>query len=71
MIFGAKFADFTAKNGKLTSIIYEKEGEIIEIAAESLILAAGHSARDTFKLLCGKGVIMEQKAFSVGMRIEH
>lgn len=71
VIFGARFADFTAKNGKLTSIIYEKEGEIIEIAAESLILAAGHSARDTFKLLCGKGVIMEQKAFSVGMRIEH
>lgn len=71
VIFGAKFTDFTVKNGELFSVICEKEDKITELPAKSLILATGHSARDTFKLLCGKGVAMEQKAFSVGMRIEH
>ncbi|MCM1298071.1 MAG: hypothetical protein NC228_00770 [[Eubacterium] siraeum] len=71
VIFGARFTDFTVKNGALSSIVYEREGAAAELPAENLILAAGHSARDTFKLLFDKGVVMESKAFSVGMRIEH
>lgn len=71
IIFGARFYEYTEKNGKLISVTYEKEGKTAEIPTQSLILAIGHSARDTFKLLCDKGAAMEQKAFSVGMRIEH
>jgi uncharacterized protein len=42
-----------------------------EIAAEQVVLAVGHSARDSFAMLQGAGVTMERKPFSVGLRIEH
>ncbi|MEY3928327.1 MAG: hypothetical protein RLZZ516_37 [Cyanobacteriota bacterium] len=41
------------------------------IAAEQVVLAVGHSARDTFAMLHERGVAMERKPFSVGFRIEH
>jgi len=41
------------------------------IAAEHVVLAVGHSARDTFKMLCERGVQIEAKPFSIGVRIEH
>jgi uncharacterized FAD-dependent dehydrogenase len=40
-------------------------------AFQHVILALGHSARDTFRMLHGRGVFMEAKPFSVGFRIEH
>lgn len=42
-----------------------------KIFTDSLVLAIGHSARDTFEMLREKGFAMEQKPFSIGMRIEH
>ncbi len=42
-----------------------------EIAADHVVLAVGHSARDTFTMLHGHGVAMEAKPFSIGVRIEH
>lgn len=41
------------------------------IASEAVVLAIGHSARDTFRTLLEQGVEISQKAFSVGARIEH
>ena len=41
------------------------------IAAEQVVLAVGHSARDSFAMLQAQGVAMERKPFSVGFRIEH
>ena len=41
------------------------------IAAEQVVLAVGHSARDSFAMLHSQGVAMERKPFSVGVRIEH
>ena len=41
------------------------------IAAQQVVLAVGHSARDTFAMLNEQGVTLERKAFSVGFRIEH
>ncbi len=41
------------------------------LAAEQVVLAVGHSARDTFEMLLGRGVHIEAKPFSVGFRIEH
>ncbi len=41
------------------------------IAAEHVVLAVGHSARDTFQMLYDRGVAMEAKPFSIGVRIEH
>ena len=42
-----------------------------QIDAEQVVLALGHSARDTFAMLHGRGVFMEPKPFSIGFRIEH
>ena len=42
-----------------------------EIIGSSLLLATGHSARDTYKMLLENGYAIEAKAFSVGVRIEH
>jgi uncharacterized FAD-dependent dehydrogenase len=42
-----------------------------EIPCEALVLAPGHSARDTFEMLHGHGVAMRQKPFAMGVRVEH
>jgi len=46
-------------------------GTQTHLATQHVVLALGHSARDTFTLLYERGVYMEAKAFSVGVRIEH
>lgn len=65
--FENTLTDIVLKNGKIASVLTEKG----EIPCNVLILASGHSARDTFKMLKEKGVRMENKPFSVGVRIEH
>jgi len=42
-----------------------------EVLGDAVILATGHSARDIYKLLAKKDILLEQKPFAVGMRIEH
>ncbi len=49
----------------------EKNGIINKYNTSTLILAIGHSARDTFKMLYDNNLPMEQKAFAIGVRIEH
>lgn len=56
------------KEGKL---LVEKNGQISEIEGEAVALAIGHSARDTFSMLNEIGIEIEQKPFSIGVRIEH
>jgi uncharacterized FAD-dependent dehydrogenase len=46
-------------------------GDGSRIAADHVVLAPGHSARDTFEMLHARGVAMEAKPFSIGFRIEH
>ena len=65
--FLTRLDDFEIRNGRVSRIF--AKGEQIDVSA--LVLAVGHSARDTFELLCRKGVFIEPKPFSVGMRIEH
>ena len=54
-------------DGKIVSATVNGE----EIPTDALVLAIGHSARDTFKTLLDSGVPMERKAFAMGVRIEH
>ncbi len=68
--FGAKVVDFDIQDGALHGIVYEKEGKREFFEVDNAVLAVGHSARDIFALLKDK-TDMEQKAFSVGVRIEH
>ncbi|MBR1864279.1 MAG: NAD(P)/FAD-dependent oxidoreductase [Ruminococcus sp.] len=64
---GTRLDDILTENGRVTGVICA--GERIEAGA--VVLAIGHSARDTFEMLHKKGIFMEPKAFSVGARIEH
>lgn len=59
------------KDGALKSIRVTHENRTEDIPCSLLILATGHSARDTFFMLKEKGIKMERKPFSVGARIEH
>ena len=65
--FEAKLDGIEFGDGRLAAAFID--GERIE--ADQLILAIGHSARDTFEMLNDAGVFMEQKPFSIGARIEH
>jgi uncharacterized protein len=66
--FGAKVVDIEIENGQTQGVVLES-GERIE--TDHVVLAIGHSARDTFEMLARRGVFMEPKPFSVGFRIEH
>ena len=74
-LFESKLVDFEIKDEKLVSAKYielsNENKEIKEIETDSLVLAIGHSARDTFEKVYEKGLTMEKKNFSVGVRIEH
>jgi uncharacterized FAD-dependent dehydrogenase len=63
----------TASGRQVTGVHIEDRntGARSHLAARHVVLALGHSSRDTFTLLYERGVYMEAKAFSVGVRIEH
>lgn len=70
--FGTCLVDIALSDtGQLVGITVESKTGREEIVADTLILATGHSARDTFEMLDQAGARLEQKAFSVGVRIEH
>jgi uncharacterized FAD-dependent dehydrogenase len=66
--FQQKVTGFEIKDGEMAGVHLES-GE--KLAARHVIIALGHSARDTFKALHEAGVYIEPKPFSVGFRIEH
>lgn len=70
VVFGARMTDIVIENNGVTAVKYEKNGGESVISTDTVFLGIGHSARDTFRMLAGK-VNMEQKPFSVGVRIEH
>ena len=59
------------RGGRLNGITVMTEGGPYELPCDTLILAPGHSARDTFQMLYEAGLPMEQKNFAIGVRIEH
>jgi uncharacterized protein len=52
-------------------VLNQANGATHDLAARHVVLALGHSARDTFTLLWDEGVALEAKPFSIGVRIEH
>ena len=65
--FETRLDGIKIENGRLCAAVINGE----EVPAADLILAIGHSARDTFQMIFDAGVHMEQKPFSLGARIEH
>lgn len=66
--FESKVTGFHIKGNQLNSLVVN---ETDFIPADVCLLGIGHSARDTFEVLLDNGIIMNQKPFSVGVRIEH
>ncbi len=66
--FGTRVEDFVLEDGRLTGLQLST-GELLP--AHHVILAVGHSARDTFERLHARGIYLEAKPFAIGVRIEH
>ena len=69
--FDTRFVRFLLQGDRICGVEYEQAGRISQMACEAVILATGHSARDTFIELKEQGVVMQPKAFAVGVRMEH
>lgn len=69
--FDTKLTGIKTKNGAVSAAVVQCGENTEEIETSHLVLAIGHSARDTFSMLREMGIPMTQKPFSVGVRIEH
>ena len=69
--FRTKLTDIELSGGALRAVRLAHGGAEEALEADSLMLAAGHSARELFALLKERGAQLEQKAFSMGVRCEH
>jgi uncharacterized protein len=66
--FGRQVADLRIEDGHIRGLVLAG-GE--ELRADHVVLALGHSARDTFAMLQRRGVALQAKPFSIGFRVEH
>ncbi len=69
--FGSRMERLLLKDGAVSGVEVRGPEGRYELPCERVILAIGHSARDSFLTLYEQGVAMEPKAFSMGVRIEH
>ena len=71
--FSSKLVGIDAPSGKIRAVKVQEvlNGEIYTLETENLVLAIGHSARDTFRYAHELGIQMSAKPFSIGVRIEH
>ena len=71
-LFDTQVVDIHLSNGKVSGVsAITADGGSIELASDRIVVAIGHSARDTFAMINAKGIAMEAKSFAVGFRIEH
>lgn len=67
-LFDTRLSGIKKTRDRVSSIVLNEDKTI---ETDHVILAPGHSARDTFRMLCKSGMKMRLKAFSIGVRIEH
>ena len=68
IFYNSCLTDIIIKNNRIEEIIINDKKRL---KCDCLILAIGHSARDTIKMLYDKGINMESKAFAIGVRVQH
>lgn len=66
--FSARVEDLLIADGKILGV---RTSPGVEYHSGAVVLAMGHSARDTYDLLARHGVVMEKKGFAAGLRVEH
>lgn len=69
--FGHRLTDLTVRSGALAGFTAVGPEGSYEESCDTLVLAPGHSARDTFEMLQGRGIPLAPKPFAIGVRIEH
>lgn len=69
--FESQLTELKTAGGQLTGVTVTAGTGSYQMDCDTLILAPGHSARDTFRMLLNSGVPMEAKSFAIGCRIEH
>lgn len=69
--FNSKLCDIKLSGNKIASVTVENNKATYELEPDGVILAVGHSARDTYDMLDFRGIKMIAKPFSVGVRVEH
>jgi len=69
--FNSKVTDIIVDDTVLKGLIVSTDDKVYEIECDKAIFAIGHSARDTMEMLFKRGMVMSQKPFAVGVRIEH
>ena len=69
--FESRLADLRTVDGAVTAVTVDGPEGRYDLPCRHVVLALGHSARDTFEMLYGQGVPMTAKPFAVGVRIEH
>ena len=70
--FHTKLTGIQQKDGRVTGVtVTEQNGHADKLETGHMVLAIGHSARDTYEMLYGMGLFLEQKPFSIGARMEH
>ena len=65
--FSSKVEDFIIENNEIKGVVADNKSYL----SDFVVLAIGHSARDTFSKIYNRGVFMEAKDFAVGLRVEH
>ncbi|TAN40043.1 MAG: dehydrogenase [Nitrospirae bacterium] len=66
--YGSKMTDLLLSDGRVSGVVINSEKEY---RSSVVFLAVGHSGRDTFEMLHRKGIALQQKPISVGVRVEH
>ncbi|MBT8379656.1 MAG: FAD-binding protein [Ignavibacteria bacterium] len=66
--YNSKVTDFVFEGEKLTGVVVNND---LEVSAQAIIVAVGHSARDIYYLLHKKEIELKSKPFAIGVRIEH
>jgi hypothetical protein len=71
--FRQRLTDVLIEAGRVRGVttLDQATGETVELRTDHVVLALGHSSRDTFEMLHARGVHVEAKPFSIGFRIEH
>ncbi len=68
VLFESQVTDLIIEDSKMKAVVLQNDEQI---PVSHLVLAIGHSARDTFSMLHEKGIKMEKKSFAIGVRMEH
>jgi uncharacterized protein len=71
VVFEAKLTDVKIKDGQIIGVTYHKDASDTTIDTNAVVMATGHSAKDTFRMLHASDVFLEKKATAVGLRVEH